>query len=198
MSKTWIFYKFVLWRSLPCVDAGCAVQVLRQRRLEMMASHILNVILCNKKEKTHRHRRKAATELVVRILEQNGNQWLLYCRLCFLIGSRTIYTANQWRPLTETPAHLFSPLYTHRHRFTGSRHSGETACASVSLCGRIINNAWLWEDERLFWLQACVSYGARETSVQALISIHSQTKWTLLHMACLSTILIMESRLIQA
>lgn len=40
----------------------------------------------------------------------------------------------------------------------------ETVCVSVSLSGMVINNAWLWEDERLFWLEACVSYGARDIS----------------------------------
>lgn len=79
-----------------------------------------------------------------------------------------------------TVEHTHTPPHKHTHRRAASRHTGNH-CVSEPFSRLIINNAWLWEDERLFWLKACFSYG--ETSAVAVLTVHSLTKWVFLHMS---------------
>lgn len=86
--------------------------------------------------------------------------------VCLSIGRLLIQTANHREDLTHllshTPAHTCADTSAAAHAGVCKASQWETVCVSVSLSGTVINNAWLWEDERLFWLEACVSYGARD------------------------------------
>lgn len=68
--------KFVVCR---CRPRGA----LRQKTLEIMASHVHNVVTCNKKTNSTLNRRhrgwQSVTEVVVMMIVESRSQWLLYC-----------------------------------------------------------------------------------------------------------------------
>lgn len=56
---------------------------LRQKTLEIMASHVRNVVTCNKKTNSALNRRRrgwqSVTEVVVMMIVESRSQWLLDC-----------------------------------------------------------------------------------------------------------------------
>lgn len=124
------------------------------------------------------------SQIVVRTRGERTSQWTSsWCTamICSLIGSVLIST-----PLTIgwSQIHLLIFVQCDTHTHTDTRvlpavTLGRTVSESFSRL--IINNAWLWEDERLFWLKACFSYG--ETRAVAVLTVRSYTKWVFLLMS---------------
>lgn len=179
--------------SLLCVDAGCGAHCKHKYCVSTcwkLWHHTYEMLLCATRNKTHTSVETPEMSVGHRgCCHESMKVWANGCCtvfICFLIGSLLIYAANHWK----NPAWLLSLIHHTRARTHTRTHTdicsctrlhrqpavtvGNTVCVSVSLSGLIINNAWLWEDERLFWLEACVSYGERDISASSFnyTSIH--------------------------
>lgn len=141
-----------------------------------MASHIWDVVMCNKKQIA---RMPGTLEMVVGhwgcCHDDSRANGCFTVIIFFLIGSLRQFT----QLITDGIQPTCLVIHTHTtHTRTGvcsyacpcrqpAATVGNIVCVSVSLSGLIINNSWLWEDERLFWLEACVSYGERDISTSS-------------------------------
>ncbi len=146
-------------------------------------THKWNVVMCNKKQTAHIletlemivghrgccHDDSREREPMAALLSSSAF-WLALWQFTQLITERILPTCV----VTQTHKHTHTHTHTHAdmHSWTHSHRQPavtlrNTVCVSVSLSGLIINNAWLWEDERLFWLEACVLYGERDISTSS-------------------------------